>query len=104
MQFPAPLAYIFRQPADWLWHCSFWGEQHPGGLWSRPLLYLHDVALDVAMLYFPLVMVRKAEAEAQRLVVKLSLTAVGWPQEKLSGGLTLESGGPAGAAFRLERL
>ena len=30
-------------------------------------------------------------------MVKLSLTAVGWPQENFNGGVTLESGGRAGA-------
>jgi hypothetical protein len=51
-------------------------EQHPGELWSRPLLHLHDVALDGSDAVRPLLLVRKAEAEAQRLVVKLPLTAV----------------------------
>jgi hypothetical protein len=72
-------------------------EQHPGELWPRPPLYLHDVALDGSDAVLPLLVVRKAEAEAQRLVVKLSLTAAGGSQE-LNGGVTPESGGPAGAA------
>ena len=77
------MAYIFRQPVDWALARQLLDEQHPGELWSRPLLYLHDVALNGSDAVLPLLLVRKAEAEAQTLVVKLSLTAVGVTAGKL---------------------
>jgi hypothetical protein len=45
---------------------------------SRALLYLHDVARDALL---PLLLVRKVEAEVQKLVVKLPLTAAIWKHD-----------------------
>jgi hypothetical protein len=46
------------------------------------------VALNGGDAVLALLLVLEAEVEAQRLVVKLSLTVVGWPQEKINGGVT----------------
>ena len=46
------------------------------------------MALNGSDALLALLLVLEAEAEAQRLVVKLSLTVVGWPQEKINGGVT----------------
>ncbi len=43
-------------------------------LWSQPLFHLHDVALDGRDALLPVPLVRKVEAEPQKLVVKLRLT------------------------------
>jgi len=67
-------------------------------IWSRPLLYLHDVALNGRDALLPLLLVRKVEAGAQRLVVKLLLTAACGRGRSLTEASRLESGGPAGAA------
>jgi hypothetical protein len=77
------MAYIFRQPVDWLWHGSFWMNNIPESYGHGLSLYLHDVALNGSDAVLPLLLVRKAEAEAQKLVVKLSLTAVGVAAGKL---------------------
>ena len=47
------MAYIFRQPVDWLWHGSFWmndtPESYGHGLYFIYMMWL----LTVGMLYFP---------------------------------------------------
>ena len=37
------VAYIFRQPVEWLWHGSFWMNNTPEGYGHGPLIYLRDV-------------------------------------------------------------
>ena len=71
------MAYIFRQPVDWLWHGSFWMNNTPESYGHGLSFYLHDVALSGSDAVLPLLLVRKGEAEAQRRVAKLSLSAVG---------------------------
>jgi uncharacterized membrane protein len=47
------MAYIFRQPVDWLWHGSFWMNNTPEG-YGHGLSFIYMIwLLTVAMLYFP---------------------------------------------------
>jgi uncharacterized membrane protein len=46
-------AYMFRQPADWLWHGSFWMNDTPGN-YGHNLSFVYVMWLAaVALLYFP---------------------------------------------------
>jgi uncharacterized membrane protein len=47
------MAYIFRQPVDWLWHGSFWMNNTPEN-YGHGLSFIYMMwLLTVAMLYFP---------------------------------------------------
>jgi uncharacterized membrane protein len=47
------MAYIFRQPVDWLWHGSFWMNNTPEG-YGHGLFFIYMMwLLTVGMLYFP---------------------------------------------------
>jgi hypothetical protein len=47
------MAYIFRQPVNWLWHGSFWMNNTPEG-YGHGLFFIYAMwLLTIGMLYFP---------------------------------------------------